>query len=127
MHVKSIFNRKYKEEAKKFLKKNVDDLKRNNPSKAYATIKKLGASVGEENNKSSFSIQSHVEEELNPLEPVERIASHFSSISQEYPAVSIDRVNEEVRSNINSAKSSDVPYISRLQVEKILRKTKKNS
>ena len=64
---------------------------------------------------------------MNPLESVERIASHFSSISQEYPAVSIDRVNEEVRSKINSAKSSDVPYISRWQVEKILRKTKKNS
>ena len=62
LHVKSIYNRKYKEEAKKFLKKNVDDLKRNNPSKAYATTKKLGASVGEENDKSSFSIQSHVEE-----------------------------------------------------------------
>ena len=62
LHVKSFFDKKYKEEAKKFLKKDVDDLKRNNPSKAYATTKKLGASVGEENDKSSFSIQSHVEE-----------------------------------------------------------------
>ena len=124
--VKSIFDRKYKEVAKKFLQKNVDDLKRTNPRRAHTIIKQLGADADEED-RASFTLKSHMDEDLSVEESVERIAKYFASISQEYPPLNLELMNSSVQIKLENAKSSEVPYISRWRVENILKKTKKKS
>ena len=66
-----------------YMKKNVSDIMNSNPSKAYALLKRLGARPGDCDEMNNFSLPSHVN--LSPEQSAERIADHFSQISQEYP------------------------------------------
>ena len=85
--------------SKKYVEKEIEALKNSNIGQFYRRLKKLGSRLGECED-SSFSIPSHVEENLNKLEIAEQIASHFSSISQEYPPLDIHSLPPRVKSKI---------------------------
>ena len=85
--------------SKKYIESEVETLKLSNPSQYYKRMKKLGARLGECTN-SLFSLPTHIEEDLSPIEAAERIASHFSSISQEYPPLDIGSLPDRVRNKI---------------------------
>ena len=59
-------------------------------------MKTIGSRLGE-CEAPNFSIPSHIEEELSPTEIANRLASHFSAISQEYPPIDIDTIPQEFK------------------------------
>ena len=121
--LKKDFDLKFQKAAETYLEKNVRDLKEADPGRAYATLKKMGAQPGDELDDGSFSLLEHLEANLTAKESVEKIAEHFTKISQEYPPLNI---KESVQSKLKQRLKSDLPYVSRYQVEKMMKKAKKS-
>ena len=65
--------------------------------KAYSKLKRMGAKPGHMLEVGSFSVKSHLEANLTNKESVERIADHFSKISQEYPKINPVSLPEDVQ------------------------------
>ena len=80
---------KCKEAAAKYLEKNVRSLKESDPGKAYSTLKRMGCQPGDELDDGTFSLIEHLEANLTNKQSVEKIAEHFSQISQEYPVLKL--------------------------------------
>ena len=83
--LKRKYEEKFKSAAVEHLEKNVRSLKQDDPGKAYASLKKMGAQPGDCSNDGSFVLSSHVEENLSTAESTERIAEHFPWISKLFP------------------------------------------
>jgi hypothetical protein len=66
-----------------------------------------------------------LEENLTNSQSVERIAQHFSRISQEYPALNVEHLSQKVQKKLKSRLSSGLPYLSKYKVENMIRKAKK--
>ena len=64
-------------------------MKEENPGKAYAVLKKMGAQPGDCLDEMSFWLTEHVEANLSLAMAAEKIAEHFSLISQQYPPLEI--------------------------------------
>ena len=117
------FKTKYEQEAKRYLRMNVDELREANPGQAYKTLKRLGAQAGDCPEAGGFTLSSH--QGLTAAESASRLAQHFSSISQEFAPLELEELPIEVRNKIKSRKESEVPYISRQMVEKKIKEAKK--
>ena len=124
--LKDKFDAKYKEAARKYIESNVTELIDENPGKAYATLKRLGAKPGDNLDDASFSIVNHLEQNLTKKQSVEKIAEHFCKISQQFPALSVTKLSQPVRQKLESRKKADLPYISRWSIEKMLKRAKKS-
>ena len=109
-------------EEKKFLKKNVDELKEVNPSQAYRVLKRLGARPGDCPEAGSFSLPGH--EGLTAADSADRLAAHFASISQEFAPLELEDLPEPVKMKIKQRKASEIPYISRQKVEAKIKEAK---
>ena len=120
------FDIKYEKAANKFLDKNVRDLKESDPGKAYATLKRMGAQPGDDLDDGTFSLLEHLEANLTSQQSVEKIAEHFSRISQEYPALNVKTLSETVQRKLKERLKANLPYVSRFQVENMIRKAKKS-
>ena len=68
-------------EAKKYEEKVIQEVKDGKRGSSYNALKKLG-SLSESSSSSTFSIPSHIDENLTASQSAERLADHFSSISQ---------------------------------------------
>ena len=99
------FEVKYEAEAQKYMKKNVDSLKHSNPGRAYSTLKRLGAQPGDCTDSNTFTLPSHLSDNLTEAESAERIADHFSDISKSFPPLSTDLLPDRVQTKLNTDKS----------------------
>ena len=64
--MKGTFEIKKKKEIQKYKEKLFDDLKNGKINSAYKALRELGS--GSENDKAEFTLPSHVEENLTPLQ-----------------------------------------------------------
>ena len=119
------FDLKFKKAAHNFLEKNVRSLKEDEPGKAYATLKRMGAQPGDGLDDGSFSLLEHLEANLTNKESVEKIAQHFSRISQEYPALDKEKLSQTVQDKLRDRLKANLPYLSRYKVENMMKKAKK--
>ena len=127
LRLKRCYDRKYRKAAEDYLNKNVRSLKEDDPGKAYQSLKKLGAQPGDcSSEEGSFTLISHLEENLSIEESTDRIAQHFAEISQAFPPLQLtllpDKVKEKVTAPINP---SDLPDISDYEMYRQIRKSKK--
>ena len=104
--LKKEFDDKYVIEAKKYLEKNVENLKETNPGRAYSTLKKMGSQPGDCTDSNTFDLPNHLSENLNPQESAERIADHFSDISKTFPPLSFLSLPSRVQTKPNSDKTA---------------------
>ena len=123
--LKLKFDNLYKKEAKRFLDKNVNKLKKTRPGQAFRTLKRLGARPGEDLDNLDFILPDHMDRGLSAKESAEEIVVFFSSISQEYPPVQLDDLPSRVKNAIKDAKIEDVPDITEDQVSELFMKAKK--
>ena len=101
---------------KEYIENEVEALKSLNLRKFFTKIKEVGARLGE-NDKSSFSLSSHVEQNLGPEAAAEKIADHFSAISQEYPPLDTESLPDRVKEKIfHPDVSSHCPVIEEFEV-----------
>lgn len=56
----------------------------------------MGAQPGDDLDDGSFSLLEHLEANLTNKQSVDKIAQHFASISQEYPALDVGKLSENV-------------------------------
>ena len=120
------YNLKMKKAAADHLNKNVRALKESDPGKAYSTLKRMGAQPGDLLDDGSFSVKSHLEANLTNKESVERIADHFSKISQEYPKINPDSLPEDVQLKlISRLDEMNIPSLDELDVYQRIIKAKK--
>ena len=96
------FQSKYKAAAQKYLRKNTEALKESNPGQAYRILKKLGAQPGDCTDDNTFSLPAHLAANLTNQESAERIAEHFSAISQEYAPLDQNRLPTRVKTKLNN-------------------------
>ena len=109
------FDLKYKAAAKKYLNKNTEELKYTNPGQAYRILKKLGAQPGDCTDNNTFSLPTHLAENLTNQESAEQIAEHFSAISQEYAPLDVNNLPGRVRIKLQTTGcpiNSDAPEVS---------------
>ena len=88
--LKNEFDTKLNVAAKKYLDKNVEELKNVNPGRAYKTLKRMGAQPGDCNDSGSFNLPSHAG--YSALESAECIADHFANISGTFPPLSVGQL-----------------------------------
>ena len=79
------FKKKYKIAATKYMEKNVEALKELNPGQAYKVLKRMAAQPGDCQDSNTFSLPSHIKDNLTNEECAERIAEHFAAISNTFP------------------------------------------
>ena len=118
-----MFKIKYKIEAKKFLDKNVTELKTGNPGKAYNVLKRLGAQPGDCDILNSFTLPSHLDENLTAQESAERIADHFSAISKEFTPLDVELLPPHVQTKL--LEEGSPPDISEYETYEKIRTAKK--
>ena len=112
-NLKKLYDEKYKKAATDYLEKNVRSLKEDDYGKAYHSLKKLGAQPGDCMDEGTFTLTSHLEENLTTEESTERIAEHFAKISQEFPPLRVTLLPDEVRKKLSEEISgANLPEIS---------------
>ena len=117
------------ENSSKFIKK-IEELKECNLSQFYKKIKQVGARLGENvTSSSTFTLPSHLEQNLDPASAAEEIAKHFSKISQEYPPINPESLPKRVKEKINDPDIvKNVPIMQEYEVyQKLSNKKIKNS
>ena len=98
------FTKNYKKCAKKFMQENVENLMDSSPSQAYATLKRLGRKPGDCSDSDSFSLPSHIEENLSALQSAERIADHFEDISKLFPPLDEEKLPSRVQTKLSTCR-----------------------
>ena len=121
---KKIFDQKLKAANQSYLNKNVRSLMDTQPGKAYNVLKRLGAQPGDSRDSGSFEIPEHVRLGLTAAQSADRIAQRFADISQEYPALQLDKLPTRVSQEIRNSKSQTKPYISRKLIESKIKRSK---
>ena len=126
LEMKKSFDKKMKLAARNYLNKNVRDIMDEEPGKAYKCLRKLAAKPGDDGNEKTFSILSHVNENLTTEESVERIAQFFADISQEFAALNIEKLPADVQTKLKSdIRSFDLPEVSDYEIYKVISQSKK--
>ena len=120
--MKKEYDLKMKKASSEYLRKNVTLLKKENPRKAYRVLKRMGAPPGENQEEGMFKLANHQAENLSDQESVDRIANHFSKISEEYPPLDVELLPQEIKKKLKDPK--DVPFMSRWKTMNLLLKTK---
>ena len=110
--LKEMYDKKYKTAATEYLQRNVKSLKEDDPGKAYKCLKKMAAQPGDNVDDGTFTLQSHMEASLTPEESIEKIAQHFSKISQEFQPLDYDLLPPDVQTKLSQKiNESELPMI----------------
>ena len=122
--IRSDFDIKYKKAASEFLKKCVSDMKTENPGKAAATLKRMGAMPGD-CQEGTFTLLNHITENLTVEEQIERISDFFIAVSQEFPPLSLEQLSPETLQKLDDIQPSEIPIVEEYEIFQILEKAKK--
>ena len=117
------FDTKFKLEAEKYMRKNIDELKETDPGHAYRILKKMGAQPGDCSETNSFSLPNHEAEGLSAEQSAERIAQHFAEISQQFPPLSLSLLPDRVKTKLKN--KSRPPVIEDYEVYNMIKSAKK--
>ena len=90
LKLKKQFDAKYKDEAKKYLNKNLDALRESKPGQVFSVLKMMGAQPGDCADVGSFTLPAHESETLSDEQSAERMAEYFASISRDFPPLDIN-------------------------------------
>ena len=86
----------------------------------------MGAQPGDSSNEGAFQLLSHVEDNISEDDSVKRIANYFSHISQEFPPLNFELLQDNVKAKLNSPTYSEqLPQLSDYLIYEQIRKSKK--
>ena len=113
---------KFKNSAKKHLRRNVTDLMEAAPGKAWATLKRMGAQPGDCGGEEAFTLTEHLEQNLTLEQSLEKIVKYFSELSCQHPPLNVELLPERVKMKLNSqANPNEIPEISPQEIWEIQR------
>ena len=126
LRLKKSYDEKFKAAAESYLNKNVRSLMEDDPGKAYRSLKKMSSQPGDCEDETSFTLLSHIEDNLTTTQSIEKIADYFAQISQEYPPLNMNLLPDHVRAKVlTPANPDELPQLSDYDAYKKIRKTKK--
>ena len=124
--LKSKYDKKFKIAASDYLDKSVRTLMEDDPGTAYRCLKRLAAQPGDHTDEGSFKLSSHQEANITPEESIDRIAEHFSIISQEFAPLNYHLLPPDVQAKVDLPISeSDIPDLPDHDVYQKIKKSKK--
>ena len=123
--MKEKYNLLYKNEAESYFDKNVRSCMEENPSKAYTLLRKLAAQPGDTSEDGTFTLLSHLEQNLSEEESLEKIAQHFASICEEFLPLNTDSLPLDVVKKISDIRVADIPELKDFQIYDLIRRSKK--
>ena len=88
------------------MNKNVEELKDTNPGRAYRTLKKMSSQPGDCTDSGTFSLPSHLADNLTAQQSADRIAAHFADISNQFPPLCVERLPPRVQAKLISDQKS---------------------
>ena len=100
LRLKKSYDVKLRAAAESYLNKNVRSLLEDDPGKAYRSLRKMSSQPGDCEDETSFTLLSHIEDNLTSTDSIERIADYFSQISQEYPPLNINLLPDDVKAKV---------------------------
>ena len=115
----------HKNEAESYFDKNVRSCMEENPSKAYKCLRKLAAQPGDTSEDGTFTLLSHLEQNLSEEESLEKIAQHFASICEEFLPLNTDSLPLDVVKKISDIRVADIPELKDFQIYDLIRRSKK--
>ena len=123
--IKAQFDVKLRQAAAKYQEKieaEVLEGKRNN---SYSALRKMGGG-GKADGHSSFSLPTHIEEDLSPQQCADRFADYFSHISQEFQPIDLQDFPPNIQNKLKAGESdSSKPVLEDWEVYEKLRRSKK--
>ena len=123
------FTRKLKCEAQKYKNKIVQEVNDGKRGSGYSAIRRLGESPADREQRKEFTIPAYVEAGLTPQQAAERLADHFSAISQTVAPLNLNNFSPALKREIQNGKNClNKPTVSQHQVYmKLMRIKKPNS
>ena len=80
-------------------------------------MKKIGAHPGDSTEETTFTLSNHDAQNLTDEQSTEKIANHFSAISQKFPPLSLSLLPKHIKDLVLSPVNPDeVPVLSELDV-----------
>ena len=79
------------------MNKNVDSLNDTNPGRAYSTLEKIGDQPDNCSDSNTFTLPSHMSDNLTPHQSADRIANHFANIYNQFPPLSVEKLPASVQ------------------------------
>ena len=128
LKAKEAFDEKLQREAVKYREKISQEVRKGKRGSAYSAIRKLGNRPGD-CGKPEFWLPEYVEQQLTSRQGTERLADHFSQISQTVDPLEVDKLFPALRRAIEDGKSTTMkPFVEHHHVyRKISRLRKPNS
>ena len=128
IRAKELFDEKLQRESTKYREKIMLEVREGKRGSSYSAIRKLGNRPGE-SGRPEFWLPAYVEQQLSPSQSAERLADHFSQISQTVEPLDVDKLFPALRQAIIDGRSAtDKPTIEQHHVyRKIIRLKKPNS
>ena len=126
LRLKAAYDEKFKLAAANYLQKSVRSLMEDDPGTAYRCLKKMAAQPGDHTDEGSFTLSSHLEDNLTPSQSIEKIAQHFANISQEFLPLNYSLLPTDVQAKVDLPISeSEMPQLPDHDVYTKIRKSKK--
>ena len=126
IEIQEMFQWKLKNEASKYRNKIINDVSEGKRGSGYKAIRKLGEGSADRDQRREFTIPSYVAEGLSPQQAADRLASHFSAISQTVPPLDVSKFHPALRQAINHGRTTgDKPTLTQHDVYRKLIKIKK--
>ena len=126
LQLKSKFDQKLKVEAEKYRQKILTEVSEGKRNNAYKALRKLES--GDFGKSANFTLPSHAEENLSPLESAEKLADYFSQISQEFEPICRDKFPPWIKAKLIAGKSDPTkPVLEEYMVYEKLKKAKKTN
>ena len=121
-----MFLKKLESEVSKYTVKVLEDVRNGNRSSAYSALRKLGVRPGD-STENTFTLTSHVDNNLSAQQSAELIADHFAAISQNYEPIKLENFPPNIREALNKNKIilSVVPDLEEYEVYMKMCKAKK--
>ena len=104
LEIKSQFDLKLKAEVKKYQDKVKSEVTEGKRNSCYAALRKLGVG-GKDISKNTFTLPSHADNDYTPEQSAEKFADYFSSISQEYEPICVDKFTPNIRLQLEDGKT----------------------
>ena len=123
------FSQKLKSEAFKYKQKILQEVKEGKRGSGYSAVRKLGESPTDREQRKEFQIPAYQQEGLGPQEAAEKLAGHFSAISQTVAPLDISKFHPSLRQKILQGEMcTKKPILSQHDVyRRLLRIKKPNS
>ena len=125
LRIKKEFEEKFKNASEQYIKKCVSDLKFEQPGKAAATLKRLGARHRDCEEGASFTLLIHIKQNLSVDEQIESFSKNFISVSQEFPPLQLALLSNETRQKLTEIRQDEIMCVLEHEMYEILRRCKK--